>query len=100
MTEKLYSVKDELAGVCLPPVPQKNDDVAIRTFYQSMKQNDSVADFNLYFVGTFDSEAGILEPCIPPRIIDTNEAKKKIMAGFAQNKPLFTKEDMNEEKSI
>lgn len=99
MTLNMYTIKDELSGDSNAPIPQANDDVAIRTFYQSLKLNETVVDYNLYFVGTYDGETMLFDPCQPPRMIDTNDVKKKIMASFAQNMKLPF-EGENEEKSI
>lgn len=87
MVLKLYTIKDELSGESNPPVPQANDDVAIRTFYQAMRTNDMVADFNLYYVGDYNTETMLFDGLDVPDIIDTNDVKAKIMASF-QNKPL------------
>lgn len=64
MKTSLYSIKDDLVGFGVP-FACDNDAVAMRYFHQAMVQPNSIyslnkSQFNLYRVGTFDTESGSL----------------------------------------
>lgn len=59
----LYSVYDKAAGAYSNPLYQPNDALAIRSFQYACTQTDSnlythPQDFQLYYVGTFNSNTG------------------------------------------
>lgn len=67
MPAKLYSVKDILAGVCMPPVIFDNDRAAIRAFGDAVTKGDTPlsqhpSDFVIMYIGDFDREHGVLTP--------------------------------------
>lgn len=77
MKLRLYVVRDKLAEDATPPMAFANDDIARRTFFNSMKENPNVCDFDLYFVGTYNTSSMDLEASIP-ELLDTNQEKIKI----------------------
>lgn len=65
----LYSVRDTKTGF-LPPQADQNNDSAIRNFMHACMQKDSLmythgTDFELYKIGEYDTESGIINPCNP-----------------------------------
>lgn len=71
MKQRLYSIRDNKVGY-MQPVIRQNDAAAIRDFVAtiSLSGSDSMlnlcpSDFDLYFVGYFDDEAGELEHVTP-----------------------------------
>ena len=63
MVNKLYSIRDHKSGF-YPPVVDTNDDTAKRNFSFAMNNNENYAfapaDYDLYYVGSFDSETGLI----------------------------------------
>lgn len=62
----IYSIRDLRTGF-LTPTYDINDAVAARNFAHAVMNSDSVllthaADFDLYRIGTFDSETGRITP--------------------------------------
>jgi len=58
----IYTIHDNAAGFFMPPFTAQNDSVATRLFIGSM--GDSFThrtDFNLYRIGSFDSEDGSID---------------------------------------
>lgn len=72
----LYSVRDINVGFN-QPFCEKNDDVAQRGFAYAINNNDIMgfrpSDFDLYCVGSFSLDSGMVEPCIPRLIVHGNE---------------------------
>lgn len=68
MKVNLYSVRDSVAKEFGPIYCCKNDDVARRAYSQLMKDVNSPVDFDLYFVGAFDTDTGIICPSEPLRV--------------------------------
>lgn len=71
MIMKLYSVRDRLTGFC-PLFSADNNDVAIRVFVMSFKNQQlsvPLEDLDLYFIGEFDTELGLLDTTSSPVFI-------------------------------
>lgn len=67
MILKLYSVFDRITGLYEPPVAVYNEDMAIRNFNYSMSKSPMVqGDCELYYLGQYDTEHGILYPEASP----------------------------------
>lgn len=69
MLTSMYSIKDDLIGYGVP-FATDNDAVAMRYFNQAVIQPNSIyslnkSQFNLYRIGTFDTESGRFEPSDP-----------------------------------
>jgi len=54
----LYSVEDKLAEEYGPPFTAKNDAIARRQFKNLSANMQQVEDFELWKLGTFDTESG------------------------------------------
>lgn len=78
MTYPIYSVRD-LKGDFYAPRIEQNDDSAIRWFSMTVNTpetltNFSPADFQLFRIGSFDSEIGLITPLnLPVFLISGNE---------------------------
>lgn len=82
MVNKLYVVKDEKIGFNQQLLSAENDQVALRSFAIGVNtpgslMNTNPEDFNLYQVGTFNSESGIIEPMSAPLLIGKAVEYKK-----------------------
>ena len=69
----VYCIRDSKVG-WLTPTVDHNDASAARNFVHAMKQTDSLLyshskDFDLWKIGTFDSEKGTLEPLFPGELV-------------------------------
>lgn len=53
---KLYSIYDKVAKRFNAPFVAENDDVANRSFQLGVKDNPYASDFDLYDVGSFNSD--------------------------------------------
>lgn len=80
MKQRLYSIRDRKVGY-MQPVIRQNDEVAVRDFFLTLSQTDSdnvfkiyPADFDLYFVGYFDSESGEFEHVLPVFLVSGTDA--------------------------
>lgn len=64
MTMKLYSIFDRKSCQWQYPVPDTNDDTAVRNVAMSLSSQSLLAfspsDFDLYAVGEFDNESGCI----------------------------------------
>lgn len=65
----VYSIRDSKTGFMTPAV-DVNDDAAARNFYHSVSVSEGIlfthaSDFDLYKVGTFDSDSGLISPFSP-----------------------------------
>ena len=74
---KLYSIYDKIADEFGFPFDAKNDDVAIRKFNGFIRQINSapnscvdVSEFQLYHIGEYDNEKGVLYGGAIPNLID------------------------------
>lgn len=72
MKIRLYSVRDHKSGFW-PPMQDINDAVAQRNFAYMINNNPTVGfapmDYDLYFVGTFDDESGLMQPEKVPQFV-------------------------------
>lgn len=69
MKMKVYAVRDVKSSF-MAPVLGGNDAMAMRSFRAGMASvpdfNVAPADFELYNIGEFDSDSGLLTPTVPP----------------------------------
>lgn len=72
MKYNLYSVFDRKTGNYGIPFPEVNDVSAQRAFATAMKKNDYAEDMELYRVGNFDIEHGMLIGSAPEFIVAFN----------------------------
>lgn len=74
---KLYSVRDVLSGF-YPPVCLSNDRLALRYFTSGAFYPDNVpvTDIELYCLGEFNNENGVIESKIPEFLASGKEIKK------------------------
>lgn len=72
MTFNLYAVRD-VKSTYMSPVVGSNDAQAMRSFRAGMKSvpeyEVSPGDFELYRIGEFNNESGLISPTIPPVFI-------------------------------
>lgn len=73
MKFNVYSIRDSKTGF-LSPTFEVNDAVAMRNFEHAVVNSDSVLfsharDFDLYKIGTFDSDTGKILPLELPIIL-------------------------------
>lgn len=73
MKFNVYAIRDVKTGF-LSPTFEVNDAVAMRNFQHAVMNSDSVLfshakDFDLYKIGTYDSDAGKLLPVELPVVI-------------------------------
>lgn len=65
----VYSVRD-VKSTFMSPVLSGNDAQAMRSFRAGMRSvpdfEVAPSDFELYRIGDFDSESGLIAPCSPP----------------------------------
>lgn len=73
---KMYSMRDKLSGY-QPPVPFINDETAIRWFKTQCLENPTIKnqpeDFELYYLGDFDTGNGIFYNCNTLELIAKGE---------------------------
>lgn len=83
MIQRMYSIKDKLVGF-LTPNTLINDDVAVRQFTIMVNSPNSginpADDFDLFYIGDFDTEIGKMISTIPKIVISGREVKKHEMA--------------------
>ncbi len=73
MKVNVYSMRDKLSGY-LQPTFEQSDDIAIRNFSFAINKKDTLLfaaakHFDLYKLGTFDTETGIIEKLDNPQLI-------------------------------
>lgn len=74
MIMEMYSIKDTVTGLYSQPFFAQNQAAAIRQFDYLMQNAQMVAkDCQLYFVGDFDSERGIILPDCPTSFVKNAE---------------------------
>lgn len=66
MIVKLYSVCDTVAEEFGPIYSCKNDEVAKRAFHDLIKDSSTPLDYDLYFVGTFNTDTGFIDSATLP----------------------------------
>ena len=82
MKHKIYTIKDVLVGH-MTPFCQPNDQFAKRAFMnaaQDVKPNNvniNPEDKELYLVGEFDEDTGVITPCEPKFLARATEYIKK-----------------------
>ena len=69
MLFNVYCMRDEMSGY-LTPTFEQNDNIAIRNFKFAINRPDTIIyanpkHFDLYKIGTFDTDTGIIEKCDP-----------------------------------
>lgn len=74
MKFNVYCMRDEMTGF-LTPTFEQNDNVAIRNFKFAMNRPDTLLfanakHFDLYCIGTFDTESGKIESIEPELIVN------------------------------
>lgn len=88
MTFNLYSIKDEEMGF-IPAIPLKNDAVARRWYKEYQHENLTMKlfpnNFELYYMGTFDSETGRIEQKEKPSKVAMNVDDRKELQDEIQN---------------
>ena len=68
MKYELYCIYDRVAGFYSMPQAYPNKGTAVRQFNYVCSQNpdkDSSLDYELYFVGYYDSSSAVVEGCKP-----------------------------------
>lgn len=68
MKSKIYTMRDRKSGIYGNPFLSHNDDTAKRDFdaFCGLEQNKYISgDMELYALGSFDSETGIIEDYAP-----------------------------------
>mgnify|MGYP000426986884 CR=1 FL=1 len=76
MQKKVYSIHDTKAEAFIQPFFAPTDGLALRMFEDNVNNKDSQLnmhpeDFNLYQVGQWDDNKGLIEPETPPKHIGT-----------------------------
>lgn len=82
MITNLYSIKDNLTGY-LSILSDENDASAIRNFEHAIAQKNNLfyshaSDYELYHIGTFNSENGEIVPCEKRFLISGLTAKGNV----------------------
>lgn len=73
MTYGIYCIRDRLAGFG-SPYPHRSQDTAKRSFARIVNNSEgdiafSPADYDLYLVGDFDDDSGLVTAVIPVQYI-------------------------------
>lgn len=73
----VYAIRDNLMGFSAPMVAE-NDPVAIRSMEQAFRMPESLyqvrpQEFDLYYIGSYDTENGKIESDMPRLICNCNE---------------------------
>ena len=73
MMYKIFCIRDVHTGFLSPTVDQ-NDPSAVRNFHYAVNRVESLMgsspkDYDLYEIGSFDSETGEIIPTTPPRFV-------------------------------
>lgn len=71
----IYSIRDKHTGF-ISPTFDLNDQAAARNFSMALTRSDGVlgfapSDFDLYCIGSFDSDSGIISPRALPELVMT-----------------------------
>ena len=79
MIHQIYSLRDNLANVYMQPQLFQNENVALRNFTMIINETpmfkDNAADFELWKLGEFNDQEGIIIPA--PEKIATGLSVKK-----------------------
>lgn len=81
MVFDLYAIKDCKSGY-LAPQCDSNKDLAVRNFAQAIASGSSIMgfapeDFELYKIGTYDTDCGLVTSCTPEFITSALSLKEK-----------------------
>lgn len=76
MKLSVYSIYDKVAEVFNKPFTDINDATATRNFNASIENERHKDDYELYCLGGFNDNSGMLEPASPRRIKSGLEVKK------------------------
>lgn len=73
MKFKIFCMRDQLSGF-LSPTFELNENIAIRNFSYAINKKDSLyyanpAHFDLYHIGEFDTDTGVLEKTEPTIVV-------------------------------
>lgn len=83
MIYNLYSMHDDKTGF-MAPTMDMNDESAIRNFNHAVVTSDGIlythaSDFALYRIGSFDTDHGVLDLCVPiVRLADGSAALRAL----------------------
>lgn len=71
MIMTVYCVRDGLTGY-MSPTLDTSDESSIRSFAHAVYRSDTIMttfskDYDLFAIGTFDTDSGLLAPIVPPR---------------------------------
>jgi hypothetical protein len=75
MLKIIISVKDTVADIFNDPRVEINAASAIRAFSQSVKESEMKDDFQLYQIGTFDTDNGMVTYNDPLRLYSGHDVK-------------------------
>lgn len=91
MNYKVFSIHDNRTNEWAPPFFQSSNVHAIRSFTQAVRNPDPnnmlsnyPNDFDLYFIGTWDSESGILTTAIHEKVANAQAVLPKENTGNGQ----------------
>lgn len=78
MIYHVYSMRDKHTGF-ISPTFDLNDQVAARNFSMALTKSEGIlgfapSDFDLYCLGSWDTDSGVLSPLDLPRLIKTGSA--------------------------
>lgn len=82
MILNIYSVRDNKVGFMNPTV-EGSDAIAIRNFEFAVKNSKSLLnshpqDFDLYKIGSFDSDSGAISGCLPEFVFSASDIFARI----------------------
>lgn len=82
MIYPMYCIRDVKTSF-FPPQPAQSDEDAKRNFAMMVNNPSGVMgfspkDFDLYFVGTFDTEKGVLTPVTPIEFVVSGSAMVQV----------------------
>lgn len=74
MKYPVYSIRDVKVGFMAPNVDQ-SDQTAVRQFAFELNNRNGIMnfvpkDFDLYKIGEFEQESGVITPCIPVLVVN------------------------------
>lgn len=72
MKMQMYAVHDMKAEMYMRPFCADSLAIAVRSFENEVKEpgaplNKNPEDYNLFKVGEYDSETGVITPCVTPQ---------------------------------
>lgn len=85
----LYAMRDVKTGF-MTPAMDVNDQAAIRNFCHTIANADNILytfaqDFSLYHIANYDSDSGIIDPCIPVIYLIDGAAALRSMKGLGDS---------------